>query len=142
MQLRVRGTIFGCMRIPDYHKGAHTVHENWYHIVWIPKYRRRVLNRKLSGRLEEILRGIGQTYGYRIESLAIEVDHIHLYASIPPRVSVSSAIGTLKSISAKQMLAEFSHLRGRVHKGHLWSRGYFVTTVRRFSDILDGSSVH
>ncbi len=70
--------------------------------------------------------------GSRIESLAIEVDHIHLYASIPPRVSVSEAIGTLKSISAKQMLDEFSHLRGRVHKGHLWSRGYFVTTVSDF----------
>ena len=117
------------MRIPEYHKGAHTVHENWYHIVWIPKYRRRVLTRKVSGRLQEILLGICQTYGYRIDTLAIELDHIHLYISIPPRVSVSEAIGTLKSISARQLFAEFPHLRERLRKGHLWARGYFVTTV-------------
>ncbi len=117
------------MRIPDYHKGAHTVHENWYHIVWIPKYRRRVLTRPLAQRLEEILGGICQTYGYRIDTLAIESDHLHLYVSIPPREAVSDAIGRLKSLSAQQMFAEFPHLRQYLRKGQLWGRGYFVTTV-------------
>ena len=117
------------MRIAEYHKGAHTVHQNWYHIVWIPKYRRKVLTVKLAKRLEEIFLGICQLYGYRIDTLAIEVDHLHLYISIPPRVAVSEAIGILKSLSAKQLFAEFPHLRQDLRKGQLWGRGYFVTTV-------------
>ena len=106
-------------------EGAHTVHENWYHVVWIPKYRRKVLTKRISDRLREILVGICQTYGLAMDSLAIELDHVHLFLSIPPRLAVSEVIGTLKSISAKQLFSEFPHLRQHVRRGKLWGRGVF-----------------
>lgn len=98
-------------------------------MVWIPKYRKKILPKRMSTRLREILVGICQTYGLELDSLAIEGDHIHLFVSIPPRLAVSEALGILQSISSKQLFEEFPHLRGHLRRGKLWGRGYFVTTV-------------
>ena len=117
------------MRRASLKKGAHTAYEIWYHGVWIPKYRRKILTPRISGRLREILAGLCQPSGLELDSLALELDHLHLFLSIPPRLSVSEAIGILKSISARQMFAEFPHLREHLRRGKLWGRGYFVTTV-------------
>jgi len=111
-------------------KGAHTTYELWYHLVWIPKYRKAVLTGLVAERTREILIGLCRKYGYDLDRLAVEPDHVHPFLSAPPRCSPASIARNLKGPSGQQLFAEFPHLREELRTGKLWGRGYFVSTVR------------
>jgi len=114
-----------------YYRQAHVVYHTQYHLVWIPRFRRKILipavSKYLQGKFKEV-----QNYYPDIAILqqSIQVDHIHMLISIPPRISVSVAVNILKSNSSCGLKKKFPFLK-KVYadeKG-IWSVGYFVTTV-------------
>ena len=78
---------------------------------------------------EQILRRAAEEYGFWIEAMEVDEDHVHLYLEIPPQKSVGKSIGILKSVSARMMFKRFSYFRRKLWKGELWGDSYFVRTV-------------
>lgn len=109
--------------------GAHTSYSLFYHIVWAPKYRRRVLDGRVGERARQIIVETSAKYGYKIDTLKVSPDHIHVLLSLPPRMSVAEAVRTLKSLTARTLLEEFSELKKHLWQGSLWTRGYAVNSV-------------
>ena len=106
---------------------SHVKWECKYHIVWVPKYRRRLLYGRIRRRVGEIVRELCSQRGIELLEGNAVIDHIHLVASIPPKYSVSNAIGFLKGKSAIRLHREF--LRDKLTGKHFWIRGYNVSTV-------------
>ena len=110
---------------------GHTVYRTEYHVVWIPKYRRKILNPGMDGYFRKLLPTIlKQMPGVEVVELNVQVDHIHMVIIIPPRYSVSDVIGRLKGRSASKLRKRFAWLKEVYWKENiLWSPGYFVSTV-------------
>ena len=107
---------------------AHVAYQTQYHVVWIPKYRKRVFVEGVKEYLEKTLHSVVQDRYpdvYIIE-LNIQIDHVHALIEIPPKYSVSAVVGYIKGVSSRNMRMHFEYLR-RAHD--LWSDGYFVSTV-------------
>jgi putative transposase len=108
---------------------SHTVWECKYHIVWVPKRRRKVIYGKLRKDLGSILRKLSEYKGIEVIEGALGIDHIHMCLSIPPKYSVASIVGYLKGKSAMILFEKYSRLK-KNFKGHsFWARGYYVSTV-------------
>ena len=110
-------------------RAAHCVYDCSYHLVWTPKNRRAVLVGKIAPRLGELFVEFGLEYDIRVETVHIGEDHVHLYVSFPPRLSISRVVNILKSLTSIQIFREFPALRARMVSGKLWEEGYFVRTV-------------
>jgi putative transposase len=110
---------------------GHSVYRTEYHIVWIPKYRRRILNPGVKGYLRKLFPKILRSLpGCEIIEYNIQVDHIHMIMIIPPRYSVADVIGQIKAQSASGLRKKFSWLAKVYWKENIvWSPGYFVSTV-------------
>jgi putative transposase len=120
-----------------YRKLSHVVYKCDYHIVWTPKYRFRVLFGEVKTLVEHDMRMLCEWKGVEIIELNVQVDHIHLLCSIPPKVSVSELLGTLKGKLAIKLFKSYPKLKQKPYWGnHFWSRGYFVTTVGIDEDII------
>lgn len=107
-------------------------HSKWdckYHIIWIPKYRRKVIYGKLRKEIGTILRRLCEYKGIEIIEGKACVDHLHICLSIPPKYSVSSIVGYLKGKSAIMIFEKFSRLRKNFRGHSFWARGYYVSTV-------------
>ena len=110
---------------------GHSVYRTEYHVVWIPKYRRQILNSGIREYLQKlwpkILRGIP---GVEILEQNMQVDHIHTIIIIPPKYSVSDVIGRMKGLSASKLREKFRWLERVYWKENIvWSPGYFVSTI-------------
>jgi putative transposase len=106
-------------------------HVRWdckYHVVIIPKYRRKVLYGNLRQRVGSILRELCEQRGIELVAGNAQMDHVHMCLSIPPKYSVSHAIGFLKGKSAVRIHRELLHER-RTTGLHFWAKGYCVSTV-------------
>jgi len=109
----------------------HSVYRTEYHIVWIPKYRRRILNPGVAEYLRRLFpKVLRQMPGCEIVEQNIQVDHIHTVMIIPPRYAVSEVVGKLKCQTASGLREKFPWL-GKVYwkENIVWSPGYFVSTV-------------
>ncbi|RKY91904.1 IS200/IS605 family transposase [candidate division KSB1 bacterium] len=116
--------------MPKYRKLSHAIYCCEYHIVWVPKYRFRILSGVIKELLDEWIRQISEWKGVEIIELTICTDHIHLVASIPPKLSISDYIGILKGKTAIKIFKSFPGLKLRPYWGnHFWARGYFVSTI-------------
>ena len=91
--------------------GAHTKHDLKVHLVWIPKYRKRVLTGEVAIRVRELLRQIAMEHEMTILSGKVASDHIHIWVGYKPHVDVSMMVQWLKGISSRILLQEFAHLR-------------------------------
>lgn len=108
---------------------AHTVWECKYHIVWVPKRRRKIVFGKLRKELGTIIKRLCEYKGIELIEGNLCIDHIHMCLSIPPKYAVSGIVGYLKGKSAMIMFEKYSRLK-RNFKGHsFWARGYYVNTV-------------
>ena len=108
---------------------AHTKWMCKYHIVFTPKYRRKIIYNKYKASIVEILRDLCKWKGVEIiEGKAME-DDIHLLVSIRPKMSVSSFMGYQKGKSALMMFDRHANLKYKYGNRHFWSRGYYVSTV-------------
>ena len=120
-----------------YRKLSHVVYKCDYHIVWTPKYRYRVLFGEVKSLIEKDVRMLCEWKGVEIMELNVQIDHIHVVCSIPPKVSVSALMGTLKGKLAIKLFKSYPKLKEKPYWGnHFWSRGYFVTTVGIDEDII------
>jgi putative transposase len=113
-----------------YKKLSHSVYCD-YHIVWVPKYRFRMLHLPdVQETLEEQLEMISQWIGCEIKEKGIQSDHVHLLVSIPRKISVSQYVGTVKGKLAIKHMKRFPVIKKQRFWGnHFWGRGYFVSTV-------------
>ena len=107
---------------------SHTVYETKYHLVWAPKYRKWILRGDIQMRVEELFREIAENHEIEIDTLEVAEDHVHLFVSFPPRMSISSVVGKLKSISAREVFREHPEVKKELWGGHFWQTGYFVRT--------------
>src|SRR5262245_21550478 len=110
---------------------AHAAWECKYHVVFIPKYRRKALYKELRRHLGEVFRTLTQQKECRIEEGHLLVDHVHMLVSIPPKYAVAQVIGYLKGKSAIHIARTFVGHRRNFAGQHFWARGYFVSTVGR-----------
>jgi putative transposase len=111
------------------YKLAHTVWDCKYHIVWIPKCRRKVIYGKLKADIGRILLRLCEYKGIEILEAKACVDHIHMCLRIPPKYSVASIVGYLKGKSAILVFERYSRIRQNFRGHKFWARGYYVNTV-------------
>jgi putative transposase len=116
--------------MPDeYNKSSHATYDIKYHIIWITKYRHKVLGGNISKRLRELIRQGCEARNITIVSGNISKDHVHLLLSSPPSLAPSKIVQYLKGRSSRLLQEEFPELKKRYWGQHLWARGYFCTTV-------------
>ena len=109
---------------------SHTIWHCQYHLVWVPKYRYRILTGLVGQEVERCIRAFTERLGAEIVELNVQEDHVHLLVLIPPKVSVSEFMGTIKGRTAIRVLNKFRHLKRKPYWGnHFWARGYCVDTV-------------
>ena len=107
-------------------------HTKWlckYHIVFTPKYRRKVIYNQYRNSLREILRRLCEYKGVKIIEGELMADYVHMLVLIPPKISVSSFMGYLKGKSALLMFDKHANLKYKFGNRHFWSEGYYVSTV-------------
>lgn len=107
-------------------------HTKWlckYHIVFTPKYRRKVIYNQYRNSLREILRRLCEYKGVKIIEGELMADHVYMLVLIPPKISVSSFMGYLKGKSALMMFDKHANLKYKFGNRHFWSEGYYVSTV-------------
>jgi putative transposase len=109
--------------------GAHTVHNLYYHIVWVPKYRKSVLGGRVGEEAREVILKVAGEYGYGVDELKVSPDHIHVLLRLQPKHAVPDVVRTLKSITARTLFAEFPELKKYLWQGSLWANGYCANTV-------------
>lgn len=120
-----------------YKKLSHVVYKCDYHIVWVPKYRFRILTGAVKDLVENDIRLLCEWKGSMVEELNVQEDHIHLVVSIPPKISVSQLLGVLKGKLAIKLFKSYPALKKKPYWGnHFWARGYFVSTVGLDEDLI------
>ena len=118
----------------SYRKTSHSVYDLKYHIVWITKYRKPVLQGEIAVRVRELIRQTCTRLDVYIVSGHVSKDHVHLLVSVPPKVSVSELVKRLKGRSSRRMLDEYNELRRQFWGRHLWARGYFAASTGNVTD--------
>ena len=109
------------------------LYQTAYHVIWCPKYRRRVLTGQVAEATGAMLDGICAERGWPVISKEVQPDHIHLIVSIPPALAVADAVKVLKGTTARWLFQRFPSLRKRLSGGHLWSPSYYVGTAGNVS---------
>ena len=108
---------------------AHTKWPCKYHIVFTPKYRRKIIYQSLRKSVGDIIKDLCKWKGIEIIEGHMMIDHIHLLVSIPPKMSVSQFMGYLKGKSAMMIFDKHSNLKYKFGNRNFWSTGYYVSTV-------------
>ena len=114
-------------------------HTKWtckYHVVFIPKGRRKMLYGQLRQHLGEVFRTLAQQKESRIEEGHLMVDHVHMMIAIPPKYAVSQVIGYIKGKSAIHLARVYGERKRNFVGQHFWARGYFVSTVGRDEAVI------
>ena len=108
---------------------AHALWQCKYHVVWCPKYRYQILRGELGKTVRDIIRQLCEWKKIEILEGNIQIDHIHLVLEIPPKYSISEAVGFLKGKSAIKLFDFHLELKRRYWGRHFWAKGYCVSTV-------------
>ena len=114
----------------------HTKWECKYHIVWIPKYRRKSIYKELRPYLGDILKDLASQKECTIEEGHLMSDHVHILISIPPKYSVAQIVGFIKGKSAISIARTYFGRRKNFTGQSFWARGYYVTTVGRDEEVI------
>ena len=117
------------MGLNDINSLAHSKWNCKYHIVFAPKYRRKVFYGEKKVAIGKILRQLCEWKGIKILEAEACPDHIHMLVSIPPKISVSSFMGYLKGKSALMIFDKHANLKYKFGNRHFWAEGYYVSTV-------------
>lgn len=125
------------MKQKRYWSGAHTKHRMLYHIVWIPKYRKRILDGAIAQRIKELLEECAEVNRWRIDELNIQKDHVHMLVQLRPDVSVSRVVQLFKGKTSYMIRKEFPKLKefywGRPADS-FWGDGFFVEIIGQVSE--------
>ena len=120
----------------EYRSLSHSRWECKYHVVFIPKCRRKVLYAQLRRHLGEVFHRLAEQKESQIEEGHLLVDHVHMLISIPPKYAVSSVIGYIKGKSAIHIARVYGERKRNFAGQHFWARGYFVSTVGRDEEVI------
>ena len=113
-----------------YKKLSHVIYKCDYHIVWVPKYRLRILTGTIRDSVDRDIRMLCEWKNSEVVELNVREDHIHMVVSVPPKVSISNLMGVLKGKIAIKLFKSYPDLKKKPYWGnHFWARGYFVSTV-------------
>ena len=125
-------------------KTAHSVYQLQYHVVWVCKYRRRILNPGVCSYLRKILPELTQDIpGVKIETIGFDQDHLHMVIVVPPKFSIAEVMGRMKSQSSSQMRKTFKFLKKVYWKENIvWSPGYFVSSVGVDEEVIKNYVEH
>lgn len=113
----------------EYRHSAHAVYDLKYHLIWVTKYRYKVLRGRVAERARDLIRQICESRDVVIVRGAVSPDHIHMLVSAPPHLSVSKLAQYIKGRSSRRLQDELEELRKRYWGQQLWARGYFCATV-------------
>ena len=117
------------MSLNDINSLSHTKWICKYHIVFAPKYRRKVFYKEKRAAIGKILRQLCEWKGVKILEAEVCPDHIHMLVEIPPKISVSSFMGYLKGKSSTMLYEQFGELKYKYRNREFWCKGYYVDTV-------------
>ena len=120
----------------NYRKTSHTQFDIKFHLIWTTKYRKPVLTGKVGTRVRDLIREICTTYNIEILKGHVSKDHIHIFISSPPQISVSKIAQYLKGKTSRKLLQEFPTLNKIFWGQHLWGRGYYAVSSGNITDEL------
>ena len=103
-------------------------------LVWIPKYRKKVLTGEVAVRTRDILRRVALVHELEIIAGKVAVDHVHMFIGYRPTQSISKTVQSLKGVSSRVLLQEFKHLRRQFWGRHFWARGYLAVSSGNITD--------
>ena len=118
----------------NYRKTSHSLYDCKYHIVWITKYRKKVLSGLVAERIRELIRQICKEHDVEIIKGHVSNDHIHLFVSVPPHMAISKLVQYLKGKSSYKLMQENKQISKEFWGRHIWGRGYFVATSGNVTD--------
>ena len=111
-------------------KLSHVLWHCQYHIIWVPKYRYRVLTGTVGREVFDCIQIYSNRLSCQVIELNVQADHVHLLIKVPPKQSISNLMGTVKGITAIRVFKQFPYLKKRPYWGnHFWAKGYCVDTV-------------
>ena len=127
----------------EYQTTNKTIYSCQYHVIWCTKYRRKVLDTQIQGRLKQLIRDKQAEYHYQIREVETQPDHVHLLIEIPPLHSVDKIVGKIKGYTSKVLREEYPSLKSRLPS--LWTRSKFVSscggvTLEVIKDYIEGQS--
>ncbi len=117
-----------------YRTGSHSVFDLKYHIVWTTKYRKPIMTVKRGTRVRELIREICRAHDVTIIKGHVSKDHVHLFVSVPPQMSVSKLTQLLKGKTSRKLLQEDKQVSKLYWGQHLWARGYFAVSSGTVTD--------
>ena len=128
---------------PQYRTTNKTIYSCQYHVIWCTKYRRKVLDTQIQGRLKQLIREKQDPYEYQIREVETQPEHVHLLIEIPPMHSIDKIVGKIKAHTAKVLREEYPGLKSRLPS--LWTRSKFVSscgvvTLQVIKDYIEGQS--
>ncbi len=113
-----------------FRKSSHGIYRTEYHLVWIPRYRRKIFVKPVKAYAQKLLISLyGLEPDIEIVKVNVQVDHVHMVAVIPPRFAVAQAVAFIKSQSAKALKAKFPFLKKLYLTEGIWSTGYCVSSI-------------
>ncbi len=116
---------------------SHTIWYCQYHIVWVPKYRLKTLEGRLAEEVDRCVRVFTQQRGCELVELNIQIDHVHLSVMVPPKVSISDFVGTVKGRTAIRAFSKFRNLKKKPYQGnHFQAEGYCADTVGQDAEMI------
>ena len=118
-----------CDKLEKYRTQSHAMYDCRYHVVWVTKYRFKVIDKDVEVSLKWIIKEICDWKDIEIIEGSVQEEHVHLYLRIPPKYSISDAMKWIKGKSAERLLKKYEKLSKQYWGRHLWARGYFVSTV-------------
>ena len=117
-----------------YRKTSHTLFDLKYHLIWTTKYRKPILAGRPGTRVRDLIREICAADQVQIIKGHVSKDHVHIFVSMPPQMSVSKMAQYLKGKTSRKLLQEFPALKKQFWGQHLWSRGYFAVSSGHITD--------
>ena len=110
-------------------RSKHAVYELKYHLVWVPKYRAKILSGEVRQYLKEVFMQIAEEYEFRIDTMEVMEDHVHIFIEASPAYSPSEIVQVMKSISAREIYKKYPKMKEMMWSGKIWNDGYFVRSV-------------
>lgn len=118
----------------NYRKTSHSVYDIKYHIVWVTKYRKQVLQGIVAERVRDLVRQICKENDVEIIKGHVSKDHVHLFVSVPPNIAVSKLVQYIKGKSSRILLYEIKSMQQKFLGRHIWAMGYFVANSGNITD--------
>jgi putative transposase len=118
----------------EYRYGSHTVYRIEYHVVWVTKYRYKVLSGDVAVRVRELVRQTCDLFEIQILQGVVSKDHVHILVSSPPTMAPSELMRRMKGRPSSKLFEEFPNLKKRYWGRHFWARGYVCATVGQMTE--------